>query len=71
MLNFEELMREQIENMKSSYLKKIEELTVVKEENEHALKRKIFELRRDYDQVLHLKDVVLRQINDMRKYQKF
>jgi len=60
-------MQEQFENMRKSFIKKIEELN----EEIHRIKiesrRKINTLQEDLTQITYVKDVFLRQITELQK----
>jgi len=60
-----------MENMKIAFLKKHEEINEQMEEQIHLYKKKLWDLQEEYDHTKHLKEVFLKQISDIRKFQKF
>ncbi len=68
---FEELMHEQIENLKASFQKSNKELREQIEEKNYSYKKQLYDLKKEFENVTHLKDVFLKQINDIRKFQKY
>lgn len=66
--NYEDLLIEQFEVMRSSFLKKLEEVTLELNNNKTNHRKSIFYLEEELKQEKQIKDLFVRQISNLQKH---